>query len=130
MNQTPRSGEKDLPAQAVEDSIADPNGLGPVRLTTMVVTTCVGAGIFSLAGDLAPGGANTAAVLISWAICFVGVLVMCLALAPGLLAYAVMSFARGSRILPTWQDKLCALLLIAGTLAAVVPGATGAMAPV
>lgn len=94
MNQTPRSGEKDLPTQAVEDSIADPNGLEPVRLTTMVVTTCVGAGIFSLAGDLAPGGANTAAVLISWTICFVGVLVMCLALAPGLLAYAVMSFAR------------------------------------
>lgn len=31
MNQTPRSGEKDLPAQAVEDSIADPNELGPVR---------------------------------------------------------------------------------------------------
>lgn len=31
MNQTPRSGEKDLPAQAVEDSIANPNGLGPVR---------------------------------------------------------------------------------------------------
>ena len=30
MNQTPRSGEKDLPAQAVEDSIADSNGLGPV----------------------------------------------------------------------------------------------------
>lgn len=31
MNQTPRFGEKDLPTQAVEDSIADPNGLGPVR---------------------------------------------------------------------------------------------------
>lgn len=31
MNQTPRSGEKDLSAQAVEDFIADPNGLGPVR---------------------------------------------------------------------------------------------------
>ena len=31
MNQTPCSGEKDLPAQAVEDSIADSNGLGPVR---------------------------------------------------------------------------------------------------
>ena len=31
MNQTPRSGEKDFPTQAVEDSIADSNGLGPVR---------------------------------------------------------------------------------------------------
>lgn len=64
MNQTPRSGEKDLPAQAVEDSIADPNGLGPVRLTTMVVTTCVGTDIFSLAGDLTPGGATGAMALV------------------------------------------------------------------
>lgn len=31
MNQTPRSGEKDLSAKAVENSIADPNGLGSVR---------------------------------------------------------------------------------------------------
>lgn len=31
MNQTPRSGEKDLPARAVEDPTVDPNGLGPVR---------------------------------------------------------------------------------------------------
>lgn len=31
MNQTPRSGEKDLSAQAVEDSIADSNGLGPAH---------------------------------------------------------------------------------------------------
>lgn len=49
------------------------NGLGFVGLTTLVVTTCVGAGIFSLAGDLAQGGANTAAILISWIICFIGV---------------------------------------------------------
>lgn len=49
------------------------NGLGLAGLTTMVVTTCVGAGIFSLAGDLAQGGANTAAILLSWVICFVGV---------------------------------------------------------
>lgn len=31
MNQTPRFGEKDLPTQTVEDSIADSNGLGPAR---------------------------------------------------------------------------------------------------
>lgn len=49
------------------------NGLGFLGLTTLVVTTCVGAGIFSLAGDLAQGGANSAAILISWVICFVGV---------------------------------------------------------
>ena len=56
------------------DGIIDPKGLGVFRLTMVAVTTCVGAGIFSLSGDLAAGGANTAAVLTSWAICFAGVL--------------------------------------------------------
>ena len=56
------------------DGTIDPRGLGVFRLTMVAVTTCVGAGIFSLSGDLAAGGANTAAVLTSWAICFVGVL--------------------------------------------------------
>ena len=57
-----------------QSGVIDPNGLGPFRLTMVAVTTCVGAGIFSLSGDLAAGGANTAAVLVSWGICFVGVL--------------------------------------------------------
>ena len=45
----------------------------------MVVTASICGGIFSLAGDMAAGGANTGAVLVSWAICFVGVfaLMMC-----------------------------------------------------
>lgn len=59
--------------QPRRDQASDPNGLGLLGLTTLVVTTCVGAGIFSLAGDLAAGGANTAAVLVSWVICFIGV---------------------------------------------------------
>lgn len=78
MNQTPRSGEKDLPAQAVEDSIADPNGLGPVRLTTMVVTTCVGAASSRLAGEPRPAGPTRQPSSSAGPICFVGVLVMCL----------------------------------------------------
>lgn len=55
------------------EDIIDPNGLDLFRLTMMVITATICAGIFSLAGDMAAGGANTGAVIISWAICFIGV---------------------------------------------------------
>lgn len=124
MNQDPRSGEKALEAQAPEDGIADPNGLGPVRLTTMVVTTCVGAGIFSLAGDLAAGGANTAAVLISWAICFMGVLALAKAfcglslvrpdLKGGIYVYANEGFGEFAGFTAAWGYWMSACLNNAG----------------
>lgn len=124
MNQDPRSGEKALEAQAPEDDIADPNGLGPVRLTTMVVTTCVGAGIFSLAGDLAAGGANTAAVLISWAICFMGVLALAKAfcglslvrpdLKGGIYVYASEGFGEFAGFTAAWGYWMSACLNNAG----------------
>lgn len=124
MNQDPRSGEKVLEAQAPEDGIADPNGLGPVRLTTMVVTTCVGAGIFSLAGDLAAGGANTAAVLISWAICFMGVLALAKAfcglslvrpdLKGGIYVYASEGFGEFAGFTAAWGYWMSACLNNAG----------------
>ena len=64
---------KTIGRDAASEGAGDANTLGFTGLTTLVVTTCVGAGIFSLAGDLAAGGANTAAVLVGWAICFAGV---------------------------------------------------------
>lgn len=59
--------------------IIDPNGLDLFRLTMMVITASICGGIFALAGDMAAGGANTGAVLVSWVICFIGVfaLMMC-----------------------------------------------------
>ncbi len=39
----------------------------------MVITASICGGIFSLAGDMAVGGANTAAVIVSWFLCFIGV---------------------------------------------------------
>ena len=82
--------------------IIDPNGLDLFRLTMMVVTASICGGIFSLAGDMAAGGANTGAVLISWAICFIGVfsLMMCFNglsqarpdLTGGIYAYAAAGF--------------------------------------
>ena len=68
----------------------------------MVITASICGGIFSLAGDMAAGGASTGAVLISWAICFVGVfsLMMCFYglsqirpdLTGGIYAYAAAGF--------------------------------------
>ncbi len=82
--------------------IIDPNGLNLFRLTMMVITASICGGIFSLAGDMAAGGASTGAVLISWAICFVGVfsLMMCFYglsqirpdLTGGIYAYAAAGF--------------------------------------
>lgn len=54
-------------------------GLGYIRLTAVAVGATIGGGVFSLAGDMAANGANTAAVLVGWLICCVGMmaLMMC-----------------------------------------------------
>ena len=48
------------------------------RLTALAVGATIGAGVFSLSGDFAANGANTAAVLVGWAFCGVGMLSMVL----------------------------------------------------
>ena len=48
------------------NKIIDPHGMGLLRLSMMVITASICGGIFSLAGDLAAGGAHTGAVLVSW----------------------------------------------------------------
>lgn len=100
------------------------NSLGFVGLTTLVVTTCVGAGIFSLCGDLAAGGANTAAVLAGWVICFVGVFALAktfsglAAVRPGLsggiYAYAHAGFGEYVGFSSAWGYWMSACLNNAG----------------
>ncbi|MHC1723148.1 MAG: basic amino acid/polyamine antiporter [Aminipila sp.] len=53
--------------------------LGFIRLTGIIIGSTIGGGVFSMAGDMAAGGANTAAVLTGWAICGIGMfgLMMC-----------------------------------------------------
>ncbi|QHI71811.1 basic amino acid/polyamine antiporter [Aminipila terrae] len=53
--------------------------LGFIRLTGIIIGSTIGGGVFSMAGDMAAKGANTAAVLTGWAICGVGMfgLMMC-----------------------------------------------------
>ena len=122
-DQAPTSKE----GRQIPDALTQPGGnegLGPLRLTMMVVTTCVGAGIFSLAGDLASGGAHTAAVLISWAICFAGVFSLAktfcaLSLARpdlkgGIYAYANAGFGEFAGFSAAWGYWMSACLNNAG----------------
>ncbi len=100
------------------------NTLGFTGLTTLVVTTCVGAGIFSLAGDLAAGGANSAAVLIGWTICFVGVFALAKTfsglaavrpeLSGGIYAYAHAGFGEYVGFASAWGYWMSACLNNAG----------------
>lgn len=85
-----------------DDGIIDPNGLDLFRLTMMVITASICGGIFSLAGDMAAGGANSGAVIVSWAICFIGVFALMMVfnglsqarpdLTGGIYAYAAAGF--------------------------------------
>lgn len=84
------------------EAIIDPNGLDLLRLTMMVITASICGGIFSLAGDMAAGGANSGAVIVSWAICFMGVFALMMVfnglsqarpkLTGGIYAYAAAGF--------------------------------------
>lgn len=107
-----------------ENGIIDPNGLSVFRLTMMVITASVCGGIFSLAGDLAAGGANTAAVLVSWVICFVGVLSLALVfyglsrvrpnLTGGIYAYAAAAFGKFVGFNSAWGYWISSCLTNAG----------------
>ena len=55
------------------DGVTNPNGIGLFRLVTTVITLIVGAGVFTLAGDQAAGGASGAAIITAWSISAVGV---------------------------------------------------------
>lgn len=48
------------------------NQLGFGGLTAMIIGSTIGAGIFTIAGDMASNGAHTGSVLIGWAICGIG----------------------------------------------------------
>lgn len=88
--------------QTGQDQIINPDGLSLGKLTMMVITSTICAGIFSLPGDLAAGPANTGAVLLGWLVCFIGVFTLMQAfrglsqarpdLTGGIYAYAAAGF--------------------------------------
>ncbi|MCI8367357.1 MAG: amino acid permease [Eggerthellaceae bacterium] len=56
----------------------NPQGMGLFRLSTTVITLIVGAGVFTMSGDQAAGGASGAAIATAWGISGVGVLCLVL----------------------------------------------------
>ena len=74
--------------QAAADGVTNPKGIGLFRMVATVITLIVGAGVFSLSGDAAAGGASGWAILTAWGISAIGV--FCL----------VMTFFALSRVKP------------------------------
>ena len=56
----------------MENRQTEKNRLGFGGLTAMIIGSTIGAGIFTIAGDMASNGAHTGSVLIGWAICGIG----------------------------------------------------------
>ena len=119
--------------------IIDPNGLNLFRLTMMVVTASICGGIFSLAGDMAAGGASTGAVVISWAICFAGVFSLMMVfnglsqarpdLTGGIYAYAAAGFGDYVGFNSAWGYWISACLSNVG-FAVLLFGSLGYFLPV
>ncbi len=95
------------------DGVTNPNGIGLFRLVTTVITLIVGAGVFTLAGDQAAGGASGAAIITAWSISAVGV--FCL----------VMTFFALSRVKPDLASTPTRAPASATSSASTPPGATG-----
>ena len=80
--------------QGADNGVTNPNGIGLFRLVTTVITLIVGAGVFTLAGDQAAGGASGGAIITAWSISAVGV--FCL----------VMTFFALSRVKPNLKGGI------------------------
>lgn len=63
----------------VNKELKSKSDLGIIRLTAFAIGTTLASGVFSISGDMAANGANTAAVLTGWAISGIGMiaLMMC-----------------------------------------------------
>jgi arginine:ornithine antiporter/lysine permease len=62
----------------IAEEVDNPQGMGLFRLVTSVITLIVGAGVFTLSGDMAARGADGASIITAW--CISGVGVLCLTL--------------------------------------------------
>ena len=100
--------------------INDPDGLNLTRLIAAVMTAVIGGGVFTFAGDMARGGADTGAVLIGWLVSGLGVfcLMMCFyaltkykpELTGGIYAYAQAGFGRFMGFVSAYGYWISALL--------------------
>ena len=110
------------PGLAGVDANAGHGNLGIVRLVTTVITLILGAGVFTLSGDQAAGGASGAAILTAWGISAVGVLCLVMTffalsrvkpeLKGGIYSYAAAGFGDFLGFNSAWGYWISALLCI------------------
>ena len=103
-----------------QDGVTNPNGIGLFRMVTTVITLIVGAGVFSLSGDAAAGGASGWAILTAWGSSAVGVLCLVLTffalsrvkpdLKGGIYTYAATGFGDFLGFSSAWGYWISALL--------------------
>lgn len=100
--------------------VSNEKGLKFLRLTGVAIGATIGGGVFSLSGDMAANGANTAAVLVGWLICCIGMfsLMMCFYglnkmrpdLTGGIYSYAKEGFGEFVGFNSAWGYWISALL--------------------
>lgn len=111
-----------MPTQMTSTSrVADnPKGIGLFHLVTSVITLIIGAGVFSLCGDMAANGADGQAIITSWVISGVGVLCLVLTffalsrvkpqLKGGIYSYASEGFGHFLGFCSAWGYWISAIL--------------------
>lgn len=95
-------------------------GIGVIRLTAFAIGSTLASGVFSLSGDMAANGAGTAAVLVGWAICGIGMLALAMSfynlnrirpdLTSGIYSYAKEGFGDYIGFNSAWGYWISALL--------------------
>jgi arginine:ornithine antiporter/lysine permease len=98
----------------------NPQGMGLFRLVTSVITLIVGAGVFTLSGDMAARGSDGASIITAWAISGVGVLCLTLTfyalsrvkpkMKGGIYSYASAGFGHFLGFTSAWGYWISALL--------------------
>ncbi len=103
---------------ANEEKVDNPNGVGFFGLVGLVVSSCIGSGVFALTGQLA-NVASPGAALVAWVICGLGFLFLALSLAnlgakrpdaDGVVAYAEEGFGKFAGFISGWGYWLSAWL--------------------
>ncbi len=103
---------------ASEAKIDNPKGVGFIGLVGMVVSSCIGSGVFALTGQLA-NVASPGAALVAWLVCGLGFLFLALSLAnlgakvpeaDGAVAYAEEGFGPFHGFISGWGYWLSAWL--------------------
>jgi arginine:ornithine antiporter/lysine permease len=103
---------------ANNEKVDNPDGVGFFGLVGLVVSSCIGSGVFALTGQLA-NVASPGAALVAWVICGLGFLFLALSLAnlgakrpdaDGVVAYAEEGFGKFAGFISGWGYWLSAWL--------------------